>query len=81
MQELTNTVRSLTTGKTVGPDGVAVELFNITLNGDSTLRRKLLDTVVCIWRGGEVPQKWKCAIIMVPLKTKDRTEFDNYRGI
>ena len=33
------------------PDGVSVELFKITLNGDPALRRRLLDIVVRIWRG------------------------------
>ena len=80
MQELTGAIRSLAKGK-VGPDGVSVELFKITLNGDPALRRRLLDIVVRIWRGGEVPQEWKYAIIMVLHTKKDRTECDNYRGI
>ena len=81
MQELTDTIRSLANGKAVGPDGVSVELFKITLNGDPTLRRRLVDIVDRIWRGGEVPQQWKYAIIMVLHKKKDRTECGNYRGI
>ena len=68
-------------GKAVEPDEVSVELFKITLNGDSALRRRLLDIVVRIWRGGEVPQQWKDVIIMVLHKKKDRTECGNYRGI
>ena len=80
MQELTDPIRSLANGKAVGPDGVS-ELFKITLNGDPALRRRLLDIVVRIWRGGEVPQQWKDAIIMVLHKKKDRTECGNYRGI
>ena len=81
MLELTGAFRSLANGKTVGPEGVSVELFKITLNGDPALRRRLLDIVVCIWRGGEVLQQWKDAIIMVLHKKKDRTECDTYRGI
>ena len=81
MQELTNANRLLANGKAVGPDGVSVELFKITLNGDPVLRRRLLDIVVRIWRGGKVPQQWKDAIIMVLHKKRDRTECDNYRGI
>ena len=81
MQELTNTICSLAKGKAVGPDGVSVELFKITLNGDPALRRRLLDIVVRIWRGGEVPQQWKYDIIMVLHKKEDRTECGNYRGI
>ena len=65
MQELTDAIRSLANGKTVGSDGVPVELFKRTLNGDPALRRRLLDIVVRIWREGEVPQQWKDAIIMI----------------
>ena len=81
MQELTDAIRSMANGKAVGPDGVSVELFKITLNGDPALRRRLLDIVVRIWRGGEVPQQWKNAIIMALHKKKDETECGNYRDI
>ena len=84
MQEMTDAIRSLAklaNGKTVGPDGVSVELFKIPLNEDPALRWRLLDIVVRIWRGGEVPQQWKDAIIMVLHKKKGRTECGNYRGI
>ena len=74
MQEVIDAIRSLANGKAVGPDGVSIELFKITLNGDPALCRRLLDIVVRIWRGGEVPQQWKYAIIMVFHKKKDRTE-------
>ena len=52
MQEPTDAIRSLANGKAVGPDGVSVELFKITLDGDPALRRRLLDIVVRIWGGG-----------------------------
>ena len=52
MQELTDVIRLLANGKAVRPDGVSVELFKITLNGDPVLRRRLFDIVVRIWRGG-----------------------------
>ena len=53
MQELTDAILPLVNGKAVGPDGVSVELFKITLNGDLALGRRLLDIAVCIWRGGK----------------------------
>ena len=81
VQELTAAIRSLANGTAVEPDGVSVELFKITLSGDPALRRRLLGIVVRIWRGGEVPQQWKDAIIMVIHKKKDRTECGSYRGI
>ena len=79
MHEPTDVIRSLANGKAVGPDGVSIELFKITLNGDPALRRRLLGVVVRIWRGGMVPQQWKDAIIMV--LHKDRTEYGNDRDI
>ena len=57
MQKLTGAIHSLANEKAFGPDGVSVELFKIALNGDPALRRRLLDIVVRIWRGGEVPQQ------------------------
>ena len=81
MQELTDAIRSLANGKAVGPNEVSVGLFKITLNGDPALRRGLLDIVVRIWRGSEVPQQWKNAIIMVLHRKKNRLKCGNYRGI
>ena len=80
MQELTDAIRSFANGKAVGPDGVSVELFKITLDGDPALRRRLLDIVVRIWRGGEVPQQWKDAIIMVLHKNKDSDRVRQLQG-
>ena len=37
MQELTDAIHSFANGKAVGTDGVSVELFKITLNGDPAL--------------------------------------------
>ena len=80
MQELTDAILSLANGKAVGPDGVSVELFKITFNGDPALRRRLLDIVVRIGRGarcrgsGNMPSPWYST-------KKDRTECGNYRGI
>ena len=48
MQELMDVIRSLANEMAVEPDGVSVELFKFTLNGNLTLRRRLLDIVVCI---------------------------------
>ena len=79
--QLTDAIRSLANGKAAGLDGVPVELFKITPNGDPALRWRLLNIVVCIWREGEVPQQCKNAITMVLHKKKGPTECGNYRGI
>ena len=81
MQELKDSIHSLANGKAIRQDGASVELFKINVNSDPALRRRLLDIIVCILGGGEVPQQCKDAIIMVLHKNKDRTECDNDRGI
>ena len=57
MQELTDAIRSLANGKAVGADGVSIELFEMSFNGDPALRWRLRDIVVRIWRRDEVPQQ------------------------
>ena len=68
MQEaLTGAICSLANGKTAGPDGISVELFRITLNGDHALRWRLLDIVVYIGGGARYRSSRKMpSIIMVP---------------
>ena len=48
IQELTDAIRSLTSGKAAAPDGVSVELFKIALNDDPAVHRRVLDIVVRI---------------------------------
>ena len=81
MQKLMDAIHSLANGKAVRPDRVPVELFKVALNGDPALRQRLLEVVVGIWTGGDVPQQWKDTIIKVLHKKRDRTECSNYRGI
>ena len=81
LRKLTDAIHSLANGKAVGPDGVSVELLKIPLNDDPALHQRLLDIVVRIWRGGEVPQQqWKDAIAMAFHNKKDRIDCSNYMG-
>ena len=79
-QELTDAIRSLVNRKTVGPDGVSLELFKIILNGDPALRWRLLDIAVRIWRGGEVLTSGKMPSSWHSTKIRNGTECGNYRG-
>ena len=81
MQERTGAIRSLASGKAVGPDGVSVELFKITLIGDPASAPKTARYRRLYLKGEGVPQQWKDAIIMILNKKKDRTKCGNYRGI
>ena len=53
----------------IGSRVVWVSMKEIS-SSDPALRRRLLDIVVRIWSGGEVPQQWKDAIIMVLTKRR-----------
>ena len=48
MQELTDATRSFANEKSVGPDGVSVELFKIILNSDPALREDCSISSFCI---------------------------------
>ena len=55
MHDLTDAIRSRANGKAVGPEGVSVELFKITLNGDPTLRPETARYSRSWLEGGEGP--------------------------
>ena len=79
-QELKEAIGSLANGKAVGPDGVSIRLFNITLNGDPALRRRLLDFVVRVWRGARCRSSGKMPSSWYSTKRRIRQECGNYRG-
>ena len=70
MQELTEAIRSLANGKAVGPDGVSVELFKITLKDDPALRRRLLDIAVRIWSGARCRSSGNMPLSMYSIKRR-----------
>ena len=45
------------------------------------MSRALFIQNVNVWSTGEVPQQWKDATIKVLHKKKDRSDWNNYRGI
>ena len=68
--------------KTVGPDGLPVELLKVLVDErDSDNLASFYETIVAVWRRGRVPQQRKDATIKVLHKKKDRMECGNYRGI
>ena len=68
MQEMADAIFSLVNRTAIGPDVVSIELFKFLSRFHSATeiaryRRLYLE-------GGEVPQQWKDAIIMVPTKRR-----------
>ena len=66
--------------KTVGPDGLTVELLKRGLNHEPTVLREFHRVIKLMWHQREVSQWWRDAVIKL-LNKKDRTERGNYRGI
>ena len=82
MDERKQALRSLTNGKTMGPDELPVELLELGLSGSShEILFAFHGIIVAVWMTGEVPQEWKDTTIKVLHKNKDRTECGNYRGL
>ena len=61
----------------VGPDELPVELLKRGLHHDPTVLRVFHQIIIRVWREGNVPQRWRDAVIKVLHKKKDRTEYGN----
>ena len=52
------------------------------MNSGCTTTKSCSDRVITrVWRDGQVPQRWRDAVLKVLYKKKDRTNSGNYRGI
>ena len=80
-EEIATAMKAMPNAKTVGPDGLPVELLKLGLQHDRTILLELHRLTTLIWRQGNVPQQWKDAVITVLHKKGDKTECGNYRGI
>ena len=68
-------------GSGLGPDELPVKLLKLGINHDPTVPRECPRVIKLMWRQGEVPQRWRDAVINVLHKKNNRTECGNYRGI
>ena len=74
-------MRSMANAKAVGPDELPMELLKLGLHHDTTVLREFHRVITRVWRDGQVPQRWRDAVLKVLYKKKDRTDCGNYRGI
>ena len=82
LEKVERALRALANNKAVGPDDLPAELLKLGLEEEEpVILNALHDIITAIWKEGEVPHKWKDAVIKVLYKKKDRTECINYRGI
>ena len=83
--EVEETIKSMSSRKAVGPDGLPAELDQIILHEYRYVSRRILEQfhaiVSAIWQGGGVRQEWENATILALHEKKDRTECGNFCGI
>ena len=58
--------------------GIPAEIWK---HGGQTIKQKLFELVLLIWKNEEVPQDWKDASIVPLFKKGSRVDCGNYRGI
>ena len=75
-------MKAMENAKTVGPDGLHVEVLKLGLQQDQTLLKLYKYRLTTLtWREENVPQQWKDAVITALHQKGDKTECGNYRGI
>ena len=58
--EVEEAIRALANRKVIGPDGLPAERLKVLANGgELNTLGTFHDVIVCVWRGGGVPQQWK----------------------
>lgn len=79
LEEVTASIKQLSSGKSPGEDGIPAEIYK---HGGVAVTTQLLDIFIKIWREGKVVQDFKDATIVHLYKHKgDRAVCDNHRGI
>ena len=79
LQEVLDSIKQLTCGKSPGEDGIPPETYK---HGGVPIAEKLLDLFIKIWKEEEVVQEFRDATIAHLYKNKgDRACCDNHRGI
>ena len=80
--ETPQAVRAMANWKAPGTDLLPVELLKLNdPTREPAVLRHFHAILVRVWRGEEIPQKWKDATIQVLYKTSDRSNCNNFRGI
>ena len=73
-------MKTIASGKTMGPNKLPAELLKLGLSDSShEILLAFHDIIVAVWMTGEVPQEWKDATFKVLHKIKGRAECGNYR--
>ena len=79
LEEVSDSIEQLTSGKSPGDDGIPPEIYK---HGGPAVAEQVLNVFIKIWEEGEVIQAFKDASVVHIYKNKgDRNCCDNHRGI
>jgi len=71
-------IDKLKSHKSPGIDQIPAELIKA---GGRTIYLEIHKLIISIWKKEKVPEEWKESIIVPIRKKRDKTDFNNYRGI
>jgi len=71
-------MKELRNGKAAGVDNISPVVMKIDLDITANMLHPLFEK---IWTEGEIPNDWKCGLLVKLPKKGDTTNCDNWRGI
>jgi len=77
-EEINELIKIMKSNKAAGPDEILPEFIK---NGSLTLKQKIYQLIVKIWKQEKIPCEWSEGILCPIYKKGDRQQCNNYRGI
>ena len=76
--EIKKALKELRNGKAAGVHNISLEVMTVDLDITANMLHPLFEK---IWTEGEIPNDWKCGLLVKLPKKGDTTNCDNWRGI
>ena len=76
--EIKKALKELQNGKAAGVNNISPEVMKVDLNITANMLYALFDK---IWNEGEMPNDWRCGLLIKISKKGDRAKCNNWRGI
>jgi hypothetical protein len=77
-EEINEIIKNLKPNKATGPNEMLPEFIK---NGGLTLKQKIYQLIVKIWKHKKITYEWSEGILCPIYKKRDKTQCHNYRGI
>jgi len=76
--EIKKALKELRNGKAAGADNTAPEVMKVDLVITANMLHPLFEK---IWMEGEMPNDWRCGLLVKIPKKGDTANYDNWRGV